>query len=95
MATDSSTAPVVLVGAETIFVPPAFKLMNIRGETRPRTACASCPSGIWFKQKKWHCFCNVMKFQTWDGDSASVQVCDARETSVARYEAEQKELTAS
>ena len=95
MATDSSTALVVLTGAETTFVPPAFTLMNIRRESHPHTSCASCPSGIWFKQKEWHCFCNVMKFQTWDGDSAPIEVCDARETSVARYDVEQKELNAS
>lgn len=92
MQTDPSTTQIVLVGAETTFVPQAFKLMNIGKESRPRTACASCPSGIWFKQKEWHCFCNVMKFQPWSGDSTPILACDARETSVVRYNAEQVEM---
>lgn len=92
MATDPTHAPIALVGAETNFVPPAFTLMNIRKEARPQTACASCPSGIWFKQNEWHCFCNVMKFQPWSGKSTPIGACDARETSVANYHAEQDKL---
>lgn len=91
MTTDSATAPVTLVGARTSFVPPAFKLMNIGEESRPQTACASCPSGLWFKQKEWHCFCNTMKFQPWGGHSTPIQACDAREIAVARYNAEMVE----
>lgn len=92
MAINSPTTPVVLAGADTTFVPQAFMLMNVRKESRPQTACASCPSGIWFKQKDWHCFCNVMKFQPWNGDSTPIQACDARETSVAQYHDEQDKL---
>ncbi len=92
MPTDLSTAPTAPVGAETTFVPSAFKLMNVGKESRPQTACASCPSGIWFKRNEWHCFCNVMKFQPWSGDSTPIQACDARETSLARYNAEEVAL---
>ena len=63
MTTQTPTSRVTITGASTSYVPEAFTLLGVTRDAQPNTACASCPSGIWFKQAEWHCFCNVMKFQ--------------------------------
>lgn len=88
MTTQPSSDHVVLIGTETAYVPPAFQVAGLVDQDRPHTACASCPSGIWYQQPEWRCFCNVMKFQTWGRDAAPIPLCDARETSVAKYNEE-------
>lgn len=88
MATISSSDNVPIVGLETTYVPRAFALLGIAEDNRPRTACASCPSAIWYQQPEWRCFCNIMKFQPWTGEGTPIQVCDGREASVAKYNTE-------
>jgi hypothetical protein len=76
-------------GADTDYTPPVFDTARTRKEA-PATACADCPSAIWFKKDEWRCFCNIMKFASWPG--GPITACDGRETSVARYQMERGRL---
>lgn len=84
-ATASSTPPVTLHGTKTDYVPSVFRFSKL---APPRTICAHCPAAIWFQQEGWHCFCNVMKIETWRGVSKPITVCDGRESAVAKFETE-------
>lgn len=92
MAIPPSSEQVAFVGLEATHVPPAFTLLDVAEQDRPPTACASCPSAIWYKQPDWRCFCNVMKFQAWACEGTPILACDARETSVAKYNAAMAEI---
>ncbi|WP_394269552.1 hypothetical protein [Qipengyuania sp.] len=92
MVISPSTTSATVMGAETDFVPSAFRLLNTPLDARPPTACSSCPSAIWFQQDGWRCFCNVMKFLPWQRESTPITACDAREASVARYAEERRKL---
>ena len=83
MQTSSPTSPVVIYGAKTDFEPRVFRILNL-GAAAPVTACASCPSAIWFKRGELRCFCNIMKFETWTGVGNPITACDEREGSLAR-----------
>lgn len=74
-----------IFGAETNYTPPVFDTARSRQEA-PVTACADCPSAIWFKTEDWRCFCNIMKIVSRPGKG--ITACDGRETSVARYAVE-------
>lgn len=76
-------------GAVTDYTPPTFATARTLQEA-PATACADCPSAIWFLKEDWCCFCNIMKFASWPG--RPITACDGRETSVARYSIEKANL---
>lgn len=92
MVTPSSFDRDKLPGAEMSYVPQAFVIALVAAEDRPATACASCPAAIWYKQPEWRCFCNIMKFQSWTSQEEPIPVCDGREASVAKYDAEVSRL---
>ena len=89
MALSSPNTLAEIFGAETDYTPPVFDTARTRQEA-PATACAECPSAIWFKKDEWHSFCNIMKFASWPGQP--ITACDGRETSVAHYEQEKAKL---
>lgn len=81
-------------GSVTDFVPEAFQVQNMRPGDFPPTACASCPASLWFNQAEWKCFCNVMKFLPWQGESTPINTCDGREAAIERYDEEQSQVSA-
>lgn len=94
MVASSSLRASGAFGRVTDFVPEAFRVESLQPSDFPQTACASCPASLWFKQNEWKCFCNVMKFLPWQGESTSVRACDGREAAIDRYEEESLKIDA-
>lgn len=92
MNTPTQHQPTGIRGRRSDFVPEAFRLMGVPGQERPATACASCPSAIWHSQGELRCFCNVMKFVSWQGKGSPITVCDARESVLASLEEQRREI---
>lgn len=82
MSDAASPSPVARRGTKTDYVPSVFRLSKLAA---PHTICAFCPAAIWFERETWHCFCNVMKFETWPGTGKPMTACDGRESAVAKY----------
>lgn len=55
----------------------------------PITACATCPSAVWYKTKEFHIFCNLMKFEPQQG----IVQCDGREMARAKLVQAQRSKT--